>query len=123
MPAKEKKNAALEALTSGAKAFRTAKKAQPAPVETVEEKVKSSIVKAKLEGGTQLQLAMNRFIDVTLKNIATSFIELYLSSREPGGDAAVLALDACAAAFDECGLVLSDVETKKPAKKKMKSKS
>lgn len=71
-----------------------------------------------------LELAMNAFVDGPVQAVGAAFCNLYLSSRNPAADSkeAVAALDACRVAFDACGLILADVETKKSPKAKVEVK-
>lgn len=81
--------------------------------------IAKSIMSLKVSTDEALKNALNAFIDGPIKEVLETFVTLYVSRKTDGdSDEAVLALDACRKAFDACGLLLVDVETK--AKKPVK---
>lgn len=114
----EPKNDALEALVAGSqkkKAAKQSKEERKAAARAVEvdSEINKSLLQLKLSTNEQLKAAMNAFIDGPVAKVLNSFVALY-ASRNTDGDSlvAATALNACAAAFDACGLWLADVDTK-----------
>lgn len=96
-----KKNEAMEALVKGSEK-RAAKKTDAAKI----------IPEVKKESAQAMQANIDAFIDVEVKDVANALIDLFVSRGAFDSIQAATALDKCRAAFDKCGLLLTDVEVK-----------
>jgi hypothetical protein len=109
--AKAPKNDAMDALTNGSKK-RSAKK-EAAEATARQKEIDGAMLKLKVSSNEALQSALRGFLDGPCKEVLDMFVALYVSrNMEHDSDEAVLALNACRKAFDACGLILTDVETK-----------
>jgi len=104
--AKRSKNDALEALAKGSQK-RAAKDAE------LKKEIETQHTKLKLSLDKQLMDATTAYVNGPVKEVLDSFVALYVSRKTDGDSAeAARALDACRNAFDGCGLLLLDVNTK-----------
>jgi len=120
-----KANDAMEALASGAVKRKAAKAKKDeakakAEAQTRDTEISTAFTALKLSLDEQLKNATLNFINGPVKDVMDSFVKLFTSRSSDGeSDEAVLALDACKKAFDACGLILADVETKSKKKAKV----
>lgn len=111
------KNDAMDALANGA-AKRKAKKEETEEQQRDKE-IQTQLTKLKVSTDEVLKSALHTFMDGPAKAVLEAFVALYVSRNTEGdSDEAVLALDACREAFDACGLMLTDVETRSKTEKK-----
>lgn len=130
--AKKQKNEAMAALVTGAEKRKAVKDA--AKDKQLKDEIQQQHTKLKLSLDKQLMDATTAYVNGPVKEVLDSFVALYVSRKTDGDSVeAARALDACRTAFDGCGLLLVDVNTKakdskpvskpaKPTKKQKKGK-